>query len=236
MDNIKTVLFDLDGTLLRCEGDDFERTYMTTLANFFKDTINPRELGTHLWATVEAMVKDTSGLTNKDFFYKTFEEKVGSEIFKKLEPHFDTYYETDFDTVKEVMHRSDEMVAVVRYLQSKNIPLILATNPLLPRIGTNKRIAWAGFTPEDFKYVTRFETEKYCKPNLEYYQEILDKHHLKPEECLMIGNDVEEDLVARKLGMKVWLVDDNIIHRGSDLKWDWRGSRKELLDEIKRKF
>lgn len=50
------------------------------------------------------------------------------------------------------------------------------------------------------------ENSTYCKPNLKYYREILDKIQVRPEDCLMIGNDVEEDMVAETMGMQVYLV------------------------------
>ena len=47
----------------------------------------------------------------------------------------------------------------------------------------------------------------------EYYKEILAKLDLKAEECVMVGNDVNEDMVAEKLGMKVFLLTDCIINK-----------------------
>ncbi|HBG17285.1 MAG TPA: HAD family hydrolase, partial [Firmicutes bacterium] len=53
-----------------------------------------------------------------------------------------------------------------------------------------------------------------CKPNPNYYREILDLLQAKAEECLMIGNDIEEDIVASVLGIKTCLVTDRLISRG----------------------
>lgn len=233
---IKTVLFDLDGTVLDVEGENFERTYLSTLSSFLKEDIHPDLLMKHLWDSVKVMIQDDSKRINKEVFFNAFEERIGKDNLVKLEPLFDVYYETDFDKVGEVMHSSDEMVEIVEYLKSKDIPMILATNPMLPRLGTDKRIEWAGVNVDDFIHVTRFETNHYCKPNIKYYQEIIDLFDLDPEECLMIGNDVEEDLIARKLGMKTWLVEDNLIHRGTPIECDWQGDRKELLTKIKETF
>ena len=41
----------------------------------------------------------------------------------------------------------------------------------------------------------------------------MDMFELRPEECIMVGNDVEEDMVASELGMKVFLMDRFIIDR-----------------------
>ena len=90
---------------------------------------------------------------------------------------------------------------------------MLATNPLFPRVSTESRVRWAGLDKEDFALITTFEDYSYCKPNLEYYKEILAKLDLNAEECVMVGNDVNEDMVAEKLGMKVFLLTDCVINK-----------------------
>ena len=64
--------------------------------------------------------------------------------------------------------------------------------------------------------------------------EILEKIGLQAEECLMVGNDVTEDMVASKLGMRVFLLTDNIINKnGEDITVYPRGSFDELVEYIK---
>lgn len=70
---------------------------------------------------------------------------------------------------------------------------------------------------EDFEwlFVTTLEDMHFCKPHIQYYQEIVDYLGLDPERCVMIGNDVQEDMVAGKLGMKTVLVEDYCIDRNT---------------------
>ena len=91
---------------------------------------------------------------------------------------------------------------------------ILATNPLFPAAATLSRIRWAGMEPEDFEWVTTYENSSYCKPNPQYYQEILERTGLKPEECLMVGNDAVEDTAALAIGIPVFLLTDCLINKG----------------------
>ena len=108
--------------------------------------------------------------------------------------------------------------------------MVLATNPLCPAIATQSRARWAGLTPEDFALITTYENSAFCKPNPDYYREILGKLNLKPEECLMVGNDVQEDMVARMLGMEVFLLTDCIINRdGTDISRFPNGGFDDLL-------
>jgi len=58
----------------------------------------------------------------------------------------------------------------------------------------------------------------------------MDKLGLHPEECLVVGNDVTEDMIASSLGMHVFLLTDCIINRdGKDISRYPHGSFPELL-------
>ena len=57
----------------------------------------------------------------------------------------------------------------------------------------------------------------------------------RPEECLMVGNDVGEDMVVRQLGMQVFLLTDCLINRqGEDLSAYPSGGFPELKDFLSR--
>lgn len=74
--------------------------------------------------------------------------------------------------------------------------VILATNLIFPPNGVATRLSWLGLKPADFDFVTSYENSRFCKPNPHYYQEILLSQGLQAENCLMIGNDVDEDVIA----------------------------------------
>ena len=60
--------------------------------------------------------------------------------------------------------------------------------------------------------------------------------NLVPEECVMVGNDVTEDMIAETLGMKVFLLTDCLINKlNEDIsKYPHGGfdELKEFLDEL----
>ena len=109
----------------------------------------------------------------------------------------------------------------------------LATNPIFPAVATESRIRWAGLEPEDFELRTTYENIGYCKPNPEYYREIAARLGVRPEECLMVGNDVTEDMVAESIGMQVFLLTDCLINkeRKNIAKYP-RGSFNQLMQFI----
>ena len=83
---------------------------------------------------------------------------------------------------------------------------------------TASRIRWAGLTPEDFELITTYENIGCCKPNPAYYQEILRRLGAEPGDCLMVGNDTGEDMIAETLGIKTFLLTDCLINKsGADL-------------------
>ena len=84
--------------------------------------------------------------------------------------------------------------------------LILATNPLWPLAVVEFRLGIAGIHSSQFEFITHAENMSSCKPNLEYYQELLEKLNLNPTECLMIGNDEKKDGPARRVGVEVVLI------------------------------
>lgn len=59
-------------------------------------------------------------------------------------------------------------------MKAKGYPLVLATNPLFPRMATLERVAWAGLDPADFVLITTFENCRFTKPNPGYFLEILE--------------------------------------------------------------
>ena len=58
--------------------------------------------------------------------------------------------------------------------------------------------------------------------------------NVKPEECLMVGNDVGEDMIARRLGMKVFLLTDCLINKhDEDISNYPHGGFDELSEYLK---
>ena len=54
-----------------------------------------------------------------------------------------------------------------------------------------------------------------------------------PDECLMVGNDVSDDMVAEQLGMQVFLLTDCLINKeNKDISAYPQGSFDELITYI----
>lgn len=230
MKKITAVLFDLDGTLLPMDQDVFIENYFHRLAEKLAPRgYAPKELIAGIWSGTKAMILNDGTRNNEEAFWADFTARFGPQAREDM-PFFDAFYHTDFPLVQQVCGFHPDAAKAVRILQSKGIRMILATNPIFPAIATENRIRWAGLEPTDFEWVTTYENSRFCKPNLDYYREILSSRGLRGEECLMVGNDVAEDMVARELGMEVFLLTDCLINKADlDINNYPHGSFPQLL-------
>ncbi len=230
---IKAVLFDLDGTLLPLDQDVFIKTYLTKLAETMAPRgYDPDQLIKAVWAGTGAMIQNDGNCTNEQVFWQVFSRVFGADPQKEI-PVFQRFYENEFQNVRSVCGYSPKARQAVKLLQEKGITVVLATSPLFPAIATQSRIRWAGLEPEDFLFYTTYENSSYTKPNLKYYESILKTLQLKPEECLMVGNDVGEDMIVSKLGMEVFLLTPCMLNRnGEDYSAYPQGDFDDLLHRL----
>lgn len=210
--SIKAVLFDLDGTLLPMDQEAFTHSYFKLLAvKLAPYGYDPKELVSGIWTGTKAMVMNDGSCTNEEAFWDRFSKIFGDQV-REHEPVFAEFYRQEFQGVKNACGYVPAAAEVVTALKERGIRVILATNPIFPAVATESRIRWAGLQPGDFESYTTYENSRFCKPNPAYYQDILRKADLQPEECVMVGNDVTEDMVAGSLGMRVFLLTDCIIN------------------------
>ena len=214
--SVTAILFDLDGTLLPMDQDAFTKSYFSNLAaKAATRGYNPDTLIDTVWAGTAAMVKNPGAKTNEAVFWDLFAARYGTDALKDI-PFFEEFYRTDFQKTKEICGFAPMAKDIVRGLKARGLRVILATNPLFPAIATQSRIRWAGLEPEDFELYTTYENSRHCKPNPQYYRDILQVLSLAPQECVMVGNDVDEDMIAATLGMKVFLLTDCLINRKNE--------------------
>jgi FMN phosphatase YigB (HAD superfamily) len=165
--------------------------------------------------------------TNREVFAQAFYAPLGlSET--STAAHLAEFYARAYPTL-QALTRVDPMArrAVVAAVDH-GLQAVLATNPIFPETAIRQRMAWAGVADLPFARVTSYENSHFCKPHLEYFLEICAAIGRKPPECLMVGNDVDEDVAARSLGMQSYLVTDHLINpRRLALRADYVGSLAE---------
>ena len=227
---ITTVLFDLDGTLLPMDQELFLKAYLGGLCKKLAPLgYDPKAVTDGIWKGTGAMVGNDGAQTNEAVFWQVFCSLLGEDT-RKDEPVFEDFYRNEFQKVAEVCGKNSAAKELIEGLKAKGLRLVLATNPLFPAIATHSRVRWAGLEPEDFAYITTYENSSRCKPNPDYYREILDKLGLQTEECVMVGNDAQEDGAAAALGLPVFLLTDCLIDRSGEVEKFPHGGVKQLLE------
>lgn len=231
---ISAILFDLDGTLLPMDQEKFLEAYLGGLAKkMVPYGYDPDLLVKSIWKGTGAMVMNDGRSRNDSVFWDTFSRIYGKDV-RKDEPVFEDFYRNEFQSVSSACGFDRRAAEIIVELKKMGKRLVLATNPLFPAIATHSRTSWAGLDPTDFEYITTYENSCHCKPNPDYYREILGKLNLKAEECLMVGNDVGEDMIAETLGMKVFLLTDCLINKQNvSIELYPHGSFPELLTFIR---
>ena len=206
---IKTILFDLDNTLILFDEVKFFKAYIKKVAPIMSDIVAPHILWRMVLRSTRAALHNNGDLTNKEVFFNTFtkglEDKT-AEIWNR----FQQFYENEFDQLKSLVTANKGISEIFSLLTQKGIKIVIASNPFWPSLAMEKRMSWAGIFKEQVDLITHMENMHFCKPRLEYYQEICNKIMEKPEHCLMVGDDPVNDMIAGKTGMKTFLTTDNI--------------------------
>jgi FMN phosphatase YigB (HAD superfamily) len=194
--------------------------------------LDAQELVKAVWAGTKSMIQNDGSMTNEERFWETFCSILGKDV-RRLEAVFEEFYLNEFIAVKSTTSVNPIAKECIRLLKEKGYRLILATNPVFPRVATHARIKWAGLNPEDFELITTYENSSYCKPNLDYYRAILDITGNTPIDCIMVGNDVKEDMGTVKLGMEAFLLKDNLINSEDiEITHLQQGDFEDLLEMI----
>ena len=230
---IRAVLFDLDGTLLPMDQKSFMQLYFGGLAQKLSAYgYEPKALIDAIWSGCAEMVKNDGSRPNEEIFWEKFRSIFGERVNDDI-PKFDAFYLKEFHAARTACMPTPLARKAVEKAKALGFRTVLATNPLFPEVATLTRTRWAGFDPAEFELITTYENSGFCKPNPTYYLDVAKRIGVAPEECLMIGNDVEEDMIAEAVGMKVFLMTKYVLNRsGTDISVYPSGDFPELLSYL----
>lgn len=233
MSKYKAILFDMDGTLVPMDTMEFSTGYFKGLCKrLAHHGIPSEEIVKCIWIGTKAMIKNDGTRTNEEVFWDTFSNIIGKGK-EELNPDCLAFYGNEFKDAIIYTQPNPLAKEAVDIAHTKAELVILATNPLFPMAGQVTRMGYVGLEPSDFALVTSYEKERFCKPNPKFYEEILKRMNLKPEECLMVGNDEYEDAWScSTLGIDCYLVTDCLIPSDKYHHDGPRGSFTELVEYL----
>jgi FMN phosphatase YigB (HAD superfamily) len=209
---MKTFLFDLDGTLLAMDSQDFMHVYFGELTRALHGLLPAEGLARNILTATARMQADTSpGSSNLVKFRREFESLYQGVDEQAVWDRIMEFYATTFDNVHDVVGRNEPLYRSVVYLRGRGHRVLLTTNPIFPQLATYKRLAWAGFSPDAFEYVSTMENCGYSKPNAVYWRHVATIMNVDPAQAVAVGNDCTEDMSARLVGIETYLVTDYVI-------------------------
>ena len=233
---IKTILFDLDGTLLSMDVEQFTGLYFTTLCDAVKCLEIDSDTTKHAMGKgLRAIYSNDGSTTNEVVFWNAFEQVTKCNK-NDLENCLNDYYANKFIDTLVSCKPNEYSQKIVNLLKSKGVNLILATNPLFPYMATHKRIECANLKVDDFSEITTYENYHYCKPNVNYFKEIIKNNDLNVDEIMMVGNDAKEDYAISELGVRFCLITDELIGDNQNVECEFKGSLKEFYEYLIENF
>jgi len=204
---LKAVLFDLDNTLILFDEQKYFKSYVTQLAAAFADIIPFEKFHHHLIFASQELLKNNGEMSNADYYMNAFTQ--GLEFSRaELWQRFLNFYATEYDQFQALVTVAPGVAELFRHLAAVGLKVVIASNPMFPLSIQEKRLSWANLENYPFALITHIENMTFCKPRLEYYQQICEIIETDPADCLMVGNDPVNDIIVTRLGMKTFLTVD----------------------------
>ena len=201
----RAILFDLDGTLLPIEFEEFFARYVESVCRFYRAAAG-LELGPGLQPAVATMMANAGARRNAEVFWEALAEQIGCER-SVLEDLFAPFIEREGAALGNGVVPDRAASRVVKAWKARGAKVVLATNPVFPRLVIDLRTRWGALEPELFDLVTCTENMSFCKPHPDFYRDVAESVGVHPRDCLMVGNDDQMDLApASKAGMRTCLI------------------------------
>jgi FMN phosphatase YigB (HAD superfamily) len=180
-----------------------------------------------LLRATQAMIDNDGRATNAEVFADTFYPRLGCPR-EVVEPILADFYARDFPTLRRCATCKSAARSVVQHAFDRGCDVVIATNPLFPATAIEQRLAWAEIADFPYRLVTTYENSRASKPNLRYYQHILDALGYSAAECLVVGDEAW-DMVAIHLGCPTFLVPS---HATKDDVEQYVPTYRGSLDEV----
>ncbi len=232
---VRAIFFDLDGTLLEVEMKKFIPAYLSTLSGYFEDKVDRRTFAQVLTATTFALLRSDDGSrTNEEMLIEAVGVYLGINR-TQFEQRLAAFFQEGMAQLAELVTALPMAREILACCFARDLKVVVATNPVFPRPLVDARLHWGNLHDFPFDLVTSYENSRYCKPNVRYFQDLLEQFGLQPHQCVMVGNDTEHDLAARQAGIPTFLADTWLIDRQQgDFTTDFRGGHEELLQFVGR--
>ncbi|MBE3584193.1 MAG: HAD family hydrolase [Limnochordaceae bacterium] len=218
MDRIgKAFFFDLDGTLIDLDFDRLMPEYVQLLGSHFADQLPLAKFTPAFLQAAAAMLAPVPwplpdrAPNNGERFYREFTRLTGipSEQMSGL---VDGFYTREFPTLRHLSHPIPEAPQLLAEARRRGWTIVLATQPIFPRVALLERLRWGGLPPDAFDLITSMEEFHATKPHPAYFYEVCERIGIPPQRSIMVGNDWHDDMPARLAGLHTYLAEPYALH------------------------
>jgi FMN phosphatase YigB (HAD superfamily) len=221
---VRAVLFDLDGTLLDIDLGLFLGRYFESLGAVVESHFPDGDVMRSILVATEAMQRPHPGRTNREVFYADFFAHTNVDLDRSWEV-FEAFYRERFPALGDGSGPAKGARRAVETALELGLEVVVATQPIFPRIAIEHRLAWAGLDDLGLDHLTTYETMHACKPLPDYFREAASMAGTEPAQCLMVGDDRNLDMPAADVGMRTFYVGAD-----SGTHADWCGDLDRLAD------
>ncbi|MGL5441159.1 HAD family hydrolase [Mycobacteroides stephanolepidis] len=204
-ENVTTVLWDLDGTLVGIKQRRFRALMPLVAAWSFRDLMPPSRFLRKLRDALPQVRANASSDTNYHMMIQILADSAGVD-FADADMRMRHLADVEFPRLRRLFYPVPEAQGAVSQLAGQGIRQVVATNPLWPESTVTARLSWGGLDPAVFQHITSGETMRRSKPRVDFYRELLDVLGLPADECVLIGNDAVQDSPAADLGIPVFIL------------------------------
>lgn len=233
LNQVRAVLFDLDGTLLQVEMEQFIPAYIAKLATHFDDRVERCVFAEVVRSATFSLIRSEEvRRSNEEFFLGVTERHLGVDgaLFAERLQRFCADGLADLAGLIRPLPLARDILG--RCFE-RGLRVVIATNPVFPRPVVEARLRWGGLDDFPYELVTTLENSRCCKPHPGYFRDLLDRLELPAEQTVMVGNDTEHDLAAAEAGIATFLVDTWLVDRcRGRFRADFRGDHRELLQFV----
>ncbi len=206
---IKTVLFDLDNTLLVNNMDAFLPRYFSALGKHVRHLPSGERWIEGLLAATRIVVDtDHPDQTNEEIIWNYMEQALGVDR-ESAEFTLTDFYTDVFPKIADVTTPVPAAKRAIDLCFEKGLRVGIATNPLFPCEAIYERLRWANVPPEAYDYalITTYEIMCAAKPSLAYYRQMLAMLDADSAETLMVGDNWTNDIEpASAVGMPTFWI------------------------------
>jgi FMN phosphatase YigB (HAD superfamily) len=202
-----TLLLDLDDTLLDTNLEAFVPAYFQALSNHLEPHVPPQ-------AMLPALVNGLHRMNENEDPTRTLEEVFEEHFYPELgipkdtmAEDLDEFYDRVFPALSGHTRVQPDAAALIEWALGRGFRVAIATDPFFPRKATHHRVRWAGLDPEKIELISTFDHFHFSKTHPAYYAEVLGRLGWPDGPVLMVGNDVDRDLLpAHQLGLATYLI------------------------------